>query len=148
MKLNYLIFASLFFFLFQSCDNIGNDKNEETLIAKGDSLLKEVMAIHDEVMPKTLVLENLKKKISKRLANPNLDSLSKEDYMQTIQSLDSAIEGMREWMYGFERPSDSLEAEKIIDYYTLEVNKMTKVRKQTFAVLPKAEALLNSSDSL
>lgn len=140
-----LIAISLILF---SCENSENKTSDKDLKPTADSLLKVVMNVHDDIMPQTLVLEKLKKKINNRLDSAEMDSAMNLTYQNTLSSIDTAIIGMRNWMYNFERPSDSLSIQKVVGYYRSQVNIIEKVKKQTFDILPEAEAKLAELDSL
>jgi thioredoxin-related protein len=143
------IFLLAISIVFSACDS-GNQtaENSEMLKNQADSLLKKVMDAHDEVMPQTLVLEKLKKNINARLDSVEVDSISSTEYNALIGKIDSAIIGMRDWMHDFEIPADTVSVRKMVDYYLEEINKMEKVKKLTFEVLPEAEEKLSELDSL
>lgn len=131
-----------------SCENAGQSGSEKDLKPKADSLLKEVMRIHDEVMPQTLVLEKLKKKLNLKMDSLELDSGMVIGIQNTVNSMDTAIIGMRNWMYNFEKPADSLSLKNVIEYYELQIDIMEKVKNQTFQIIPKAEDKLSELDSI
>lgn len=144
-----LIIALVLTIAFSSCDSENQTSdNSEMLKVQADSLLKRVMNVHDEVMPQTLVLEKLKKNINARLDSAEVDSLSSMEYTALITKIDSAIIGMRDWMHDFEIPADTVGVRKMVDYYLGEIDKMEKVKKLTFEVLPEAEEKLSELDSL
>lgn len=148
MKINQLILLFFSITILSSCGgNLNSDKSED-LSDKADSLLKVVMNEHDEVMPNTLKLENIKKKIIARMDSVELDSASQARIDVLISRMDTAILGMRDWMNGFERPADSLTAKQVVDYYLLELKKIKNVSDQTFKIMPEAEDELNKKDSL
>lgn len=122
-----------------SCASPEEATQTEDLKAQADSLLKEVMYVHDEIMPKTLELENFKKKIKTKIQESDLDSIAKDNMMQVINDIDTAVAGMRIWMSDFEIPADSLSKEKVIDYFNEQIEILKEVEKNTFDVLPKAE---------
>ena len=148
MKINNLLTLILPLFILLSCAETQEGNNDESLSDKADSLLKVVMNEHDEVMPNTLKLENLKKKIKAKMDSIEMDSAGIERVNSLFSKMDTAILGMRDWMTGFERPADSLTAKEVVDYYLLELKKIKNVSDQTFKILPEAEKELNKSDSL
>ncbi len=131
-----------------SCENTGQSDSGQELKPKADSLLKEVMRIHDEVMPQTLVLEKLKKKINLKIDSLELDSAKVLGIQNTVNAMDTAIIGMRDWMYNFEKPADSVSLNNIIQYYESQIDIMEKVKDQTFQIIPEAEDRLSELDSL
>ncbi len=146
MKNLLLLFVISLFIL--SCESGEQANSSKNLKPVADSLLKEVMNIHDEIMPQTLVLEKLKKKIASRLDSVEIDSVTGLAYENTFNSIDTAIIGMRNWMYNFERPADSISMEDVVKYYQSQIDIMEKVKQQTFEILPQAEAKLSELDSL
>lgn len=66
-----------------------------------DVLHKEVMKIHDEVMPKMRDINQLKKKL-RQLEGDGKDSL----IQRQVRLLDEADEAMMAWMAQYKRPSD------------------------------------------
>lgn len=143
-----LIYPILSLLLLASSCSPTESTAEKELKAEADSLLKELMNIHDEVMPQTMVLENVKKKINARLDSIPLDSIGLESIDNTVNSIDTAIIGMRNWMSGFERPDDTVALRKVVDYYQSEIDKMQKVKNLTDEILPLAKNKLSKLDSL
>lgn len=94
--------------IFASCGNTA---------AKKDPLYKEVMVIHDEVMPKMSEIHKLKKNIKKS------DAAATPVAMDLIKALDEADEGMMSWMHKFKPPSDETERSNYLK------NELTKVKK-------------------
>ena len=115
MKYLFSILALSGILLF-SCENSSNEQAEKQLKMKADSLLKELMNAHDEVMPQTLVLENLKKKMLSKMDSMEIDSPALDEIGMTINTMDTAIIGMREWMSAFERPSDTTTLKNVVKY--------------------------------
>lgn len=89
-----------------------------------DSLFKEIMVIHDEVMPLTSTLVKRKDILEK---SENTD----ESTIRLIQQLESAEEAMWDWMYSIKRPElfrDTLNHIQIMDYLNTEYNSISKVK--------------------
>lgn len=102
----------------------------------------EVMAIHDEVMPKMQDIMNLKKKLSAKLLE--LDSLQQEGVSsntlaeQRVKALDlsrdltMADSLMMDWMYQYRGDSaKALPAGDALGYFRLEKDKILGVQKRT-----------------
>jgi hypothetical protein len=140
-----LLLIAIPLFLFLSCTETSDNTEKEI---SANDLLKELMSKHDEVMPNTMVLENLKKKIKTGSDSLKMDSLKEMEIAALIQNMDEAIIGMRDWMTNFEKPADSIGVEGIIEYYRSEIKTIEKVKEQTEAVLPKAESALKEIESL
>lgn len=89
-----------------------------------DSLFKEIMVIHDEVMPLTSTLVKRKDILEK---SENTDAST----IRLIQQLESAEEAMWDWMYSIKRPElfrDTLNHIQIMDYLNTEYNSISKVK--------------------
>lgn len=89
-----------------------------------DSLFKEIMVIHDEVMPLTSTLVKRKDILEE---SENTD----ESTIRLIQQLESAEEAMWDWMYSIKRPElfrDTLNHIQIMDYLNTEYNSISKVK--------------------
>lgn len=89
-----------------------------------EKLYKEVMVIHDEVMPEISTIHKLKKKIRKL----NGDS---ETSLALIKKLDDADESMMSWMadFGKFRSMDDATSEEKVAYLESEKNKISEVSK-------------------
>ena len=113
----------------------------------------EVMAIHDEVMPKMQEIMNLKKQLSAKLLE--LDSLQQEGVSSTTlaeqkmklleisQDLGMADSLMMDWMYQYRGDSaKALPAPDALVYFRLEKDKMLDVQKRTNQSLEAAREFL------
>lgn len=144
MILKKIIFCFLSFslILFTSC----KDQKKE---AEGDNQMEQVMAIHDEVMPKMGKLGKLVAKLK-----PIADSLG-ADSPQAIamRDLQIANKSMMDWMQDFGNRFDSeeimegkaLTAEKQ-KWLDEEEEKVKNVKEEINSSIEKAEALLESSN--
>ncbi len=102
-------------------------------------LYSEVMAIHDEVMPKMGDIYTLKEGLKKMLAdNPATDK--KGEIESAITKLDAADESMRVWMREF-NSEDIKDEEKKREYLENEREKVKKVREDMLAAIEQAKAL-------
>ncbi len=113
----------------------------------------EVMAIHDEVMPKMQEIMNLKKQLSAKLLE--LDSLQQEGVSSTTLAeqkmkalelsgeLTTADSLMMEWMYQYRSDSaKALPAGDALVYFRLEKDKIIDVQKRTNQSLEAAREFL------
>jgi hypothetical protein len=140
MKKYILIFAALFAALAFSCKE---DKKIE--VSAETSQMKEVMAIHDEVMPKMSKIGRLVATLRKKI---DTDQGTAED-KQAMEDLQDANKSMMDWMQGFGKNFDS---EEIMDGKTLtsekqklldeEEKKINIVKEKMNTSIAKAEALL------
>ena len=89
-----------------------------------DSLFKEIMVIHDEVMPLTSTLVKRKDILEK-------SEKTDESTVNLIQQLETAEEAMWDWMYSIKRPEqfrDTLNHNQIMDYLNTEYKSISEVK--------------------
>ncbi len=98
----------------------------------------EVMAVHDEVMPKMGHLNSLKRKVQATLDTISDDSV-KKSRMDLVKRLDDADEGMMSWMGEFKLPK--IEDQKI-PYLQKEMVRIKEVKKNILDGIADAEGLL------
>ena len=90
MKIKYTFFTALALVLFLSCKE--EEKKSET-----PSQMKEVMAIHDEVMPEMGTIGKLVSELK-----PKVDSTETGiEYEKAMKDLQTAHKSMMDWMKGF-----------------------------------------------
>lgn len=88
-----LFMALLVVILFTAC----KEKETKTEEPQGPSQMEQVVAIHDELMPKMSVIGELISKIEANIDTLNVDSVK----VKSIVELKSANESMMNWMMGF-----------------------------------------------
>ncbi len=104
-----------------------------------DKLYKEVMIVHDEVMPETATIHNLKKSIK---ALSEIDSFG----LALILELDAADEDMMGWMADFSKYkeiTDSSDSVKI-EYLKTEIEKISDVSKGMKSSIARTKKYLAS----
>lgn len=117
------------FLLFSLIGFIGcNEGNDEV-----KKLEDEVMAVHDEVMPKITDLFSAKKELEIALKN-GADSVT---VFSLLKDLDSADESMQMWMEEYEMPDESLDKALKLSYLNEEKGKITKVKESILASIEK-----------
>ena len=114
-----------------------NDEEQEA--QKKLEMYEAVMEVHNEVMPK---LEDLYQ--YRQLADQRLDSIGEnsedgEAIKNLVGDLESAEEGMMQWMRQFRRPNDSLAYEEIIRYYELEMERVSLVQDSVLSGISRAK---------
>ena len=103
----------------------------------------EVMAIHDEVMPKMGDLHVAKKSLRKLIVDTNTDSLN-TIILDLITDLDNADEGMMSWMHDYKVPGK--DPEKTI-YLEKEKVSITKVKNDMLNSLKAANDYLAAQNN-
>ena len=117
-----------------------HDHHEETGISPNEKLYNEVMAIHDEVMPKMDDIYKLKTALKNQLADtPNMAEQKKKEIELTILQLDSASENMMVWMRSFNPLPDSIGEEKARQYLEEEKEKVKKVKGTMLKAIEEAK---------
>lgn len=103
-------------------------------------LYDEVMAIHDEVMPKMNDIHKFKRALKSEMDSTTTDltEARKAEIESALIKLDSASEGMMVWMRQFSPIPDSEGEEKAREYLESEKIKVTKVKEEILAALEKA----------
>jgi Mg2+ and Co2+ transporter CorA len=116
-------------------ENDGDDPNR--------ALYDQVMAIHDEVMPKMEDIYNLKKELADTIANtPDMVEAKKKELEAMMARLDSANDAMMGWMHEFNPLPDSADQEKARAYLENEMEKIRKVKDLTAESIEKAKAIM------
>lgn len=143
MKKYIIIVVTLFAVLAFSCKE---DKKIE--VASETSQMKEVMAIHDEVMPKMSNIGRLVAALRKKIDTDQGNAIDK----QAMLDLQDANKSMMDWMQGFGKNFDS---EEILDGKELtpakqklldeEEEKIRIVKEKINTSIAKAEELLEGN---
>ena len=138
MKKITILFTTILALTFFSCKQ---EKKEDIK----PSQMQEVMAIHDEVMPKMSNLNSLIKKLSEKVDSTETGL----KYSKAIKDLQDANKTMMDWMVGFGEKFDSDEImkgkaltdekKKWLDEEEIKVNAM---KEQINSSIKNAEILL------
>lgn len=132
----YTLILSLF--LLQACGPSLQDQNLE--------LRAQVIAVHDEVMPKMGQLKSLEKEAIQKAEELNgQDSTQSAKILElrTLASeLDQAYEGMFVWMRQYEAEDGDQSPEQIQAYLNEQMVLVTKVNEDIKSALAKADSLL------
>lgn len=118
----FIIFVCLYL-LMLGCNSEKKNPNEE--------LRKEVIDIHDEVMPLMGNLKSLKTKVIEKSAlisqsdSPDLERIQKLDFLAA--ELDSAFEGMFVWMRQFKSDYEGMTSDEVNKYLLEQKVKVEKV---------------------
>ena len=118
----------------------GRDGQKNVTTDEIVALEKEVMQIHDEVMPKMSDIARLMDILDKESANRNLDSLTQSEISKAIAMLQSGDSLMWEWMHNYGVP-ENISPDSIHTYLQTEKIHMTRIRDIMEAGIKNAEAL-------
>ena len=128
MKIKLITVVSVLVF----CVSCGN-KAENTVIKLND----EVMAIHDEVMPKMTEIHTLRKKL-RLLENAQVDST----IIFAITNLSEADDAMMEWMSAYKKPKDN--SKTALAYLSNEKMLITEVKVKMLESIQDAHKILRN----
>lgn len=108
----------------------------------------EIMAVHDEVMPRMSEMQRLKKKLQTLAASEMVaDSAAVQAIFETTRFLEDADEGMMSWMSEFKQPAsmrNTKSHEEIMAYLEDQKGEIEKVKKDMEGSIEKATLLLQS----
>jgi len=148
MKYLYsLLFLS--FLITFSCgkptDQAGNEEPEEEMVEDpNQALYEQVMAIHDEVMPKMEDIYKIKSQLQEQIANtPDMVVERREKIEKMIKELDSANNLMMDWMHQFDPLPDSVDEEESRAYLENQMEKIKAVKDGMFSALEMAKEPTN-----
>ena len=143
--------ASKFLVLLLVVTACGKTTKNEQPVGENPSaeLYKQVMVVHDEIMPKMEVIFNLKEGIEEKIENtPNIGNAREQALEQVIANLDSASGSMRSWMQNFDPLTDSADQVKAREYLLLELEKVKQVREFIAENIAQAESELNKKETI
>tara|TARA_R110002020_G_scaffold6232_4_gene26100 strand:+ start:4976 stop:5353 length:378 start_codon:yes stop_codon:yes gene_type:complete len=114
--------------------------------SESEILRNEVIAIHDEVMPKMGMLQSLQRKALDKageleLENP-VDSAKVLEYKAVAYDLDHAYDAMFDWMHQYKSKDDEQTQEELKEYLEEQMVLVTEVNVEVKTALEKAEKLL------
>jgi regulator of replication initiation timing len=93
------------------------------------ALYDQIMDIHDEVMPKSQDIYDLKKLLKDKIAaTPDMVVEERQKLEQRIAKLDSVDKMMMDWMHNFSPLPDSIDQEAAREYLESEMEKIRKVK--------------------
>lgn len=112
-----------------------------------EALDKEVMSIHDEVMPKMGEIARLKRELRDQLSSATMISENRKAMLEaTIVELDSANQAMMNWMHQYSPLPDSAGEEKAKVYLLSEKERITSVKRLMLDAIERAKKV--QSDTL
>lgn len=128
-------------FMVSTATACSNEQKEQK-----DALMAEVMAAHDEVMPKMGELRKTAKDLQAKA--DSLSTLTEQDFSteistlrQTAKSIEDANEGMMEWMRQFEMPDNEAPIAEVLVYLKDQKEKVDTVRDKMLKSLEEGKAL-------
>jgi hypothetical protein len=125
------------------CQQKASSENDNSIENNGGNqkLYEEVMAVHDEVMPRMDDMYKLKQKLKAQLLDSTASDERQKEIQTAIKNLDVAGDGMMEWMRNFDPIPDSLGEEKARNYLLTEKEKIQSVKDKMLLSIDAAKAL-------
>ena len=117
-----------------------HDAMEETEEGAAQVLLEEVDKIHNEAMEKMGEVRKLRDELKKTIENSSdLVEEKKKEIESKISRLDSAYNGMMDWMHKFHPEIDSLDEEAYREYLEEQMEKAKKVKNDILEAIERAK---------
>ena len=138
-----LKYSFLIGFIMIACSMENENNRVSDLVSFRDSLTAEIMAVHDDVMPKHIELQQLKDQVDKEIESFKEDSVKLDQIKKLSNLLDSAYLSMKNWMYDYEPMADTMTREEILNYYSSEREKIDAVKLLMLESLEKAQHHIN-----
>jgi len=107
-----------------------------------ENLRSEVMAIHDEVMPKMDDIMKEKSRLS-ALMSETEDSLKIIRIRTAMSELEAADEGMMQWMRQFKPEEFENDEDALIQYYQEEMVRIKEVKTNMLNALENSKSVVN-----
>lgn len=125
-------------FLLLICSLLMSCKNDNKELHK--KLNDEVMAVHDEIMPKMAEINRLKRQLNAYKATVSDDNVAlKDSLINTILLLSESEDLMNDWMKNFKFPDESMKHEDVVTYLTNQKDSI----KQVGDIMYKSMAIAN-----
>jgi hypothetical protein len=143
-----LFFFLLSIFAISACQSGEQKPSEEDQMAEQEQLWDEVMAGHDEVMPKMSDIKRLERELGAMIGEESaLDAETQEKVGQMVKQLAAAGEGMMNWMSNIrqlEPLREEMDHAAIVKYLNEEKEKIAKVQQDMLKSIEEGTSLLES----
>lgn len=147
MKKGYIYgIASLFMLVLWACgpNQAEKDKKQE------EDLAKEILAVHDEVMPKMDELVKLRKQLKDKVNTwtetaPEQHAVNIEKATNLIQELDAADKAMMDWMHEYNGGQGLYDHKAIMEYLNEEKVKIDAVKTKFNGAVESAKIYLDNN---
>lgn len=132
LTLGLLVFSIICLFSLSACDNLRN--NEAAQKKEQDALLKKVLDLHDEIMPKMTNLAQAETALEESLKNPAMKSKFAEIEADIKQKV-AVDDEMMDWMANFKEDFKGMKHEEVMKYLENEKVKVEALKVKILAEL-------------
>ncbi len=151
MKFFFTIFSLLI--VFQACKPKATVQDETTLTTElptdAKSLEAQVMAVHDEVMPKMSDIQHLTMQLRERKTNAPMDESDKPNYPpavdMNITNLKGAENAMMDWMKDYSDHYSKISPDSTMQFLQAEYAKVNVVKTTMLDAIAEANAWLTAN---
>lgn len=138
-----IIFIAFALILLNACENPLQNKSNNTPKVEANieiqkQLVKEIMVVHDEVMPMMNSIEEMQKQLRNELAKTK-DNALKERILSSLSELENADKAMYEWMDNYKAEP---EASIATQYFTEEKTRVNVMAEKVKKAISNAENLI------
>ena len=139
MKKSFLLFLAMGFILsFAACKS--ENKEAET------KLNQEIMAVHDEVMPKMGDLNRMKRQLSAFKDEVSDDNAAmKDSLINAILILAKTEDNMNDWMTNYKYPNPEMKHDEMMKYLNGQKDTIKQINNDVFMSIAIANGLLKSA---
>ena len=127
----------------------GSSTNSETATdtpSEIQSLENQVMAVHDEVMPKMKDINDLLSKLRAVKSNVKEDETGKKQSPEGLEEVQGALklaeQGMWDWMKSFSDTKATLKEDQLKSFYEKELEKINKVKQDMLSAMERGHTWL------
>jgi hypothetical protein len=135
--LHFVLYSISLVLIVSSCKT-GNSEAEKAALIE---LEKEVIGIHDEVMPRMTDIAGLTEKLKAEVENSALDATAQESVQMALMLLHEGDSLMWDWMHLYSKPVD-VSNDSLRRYLEIEKWRITTVRTKMLESIRNAEVLL------
>lgn len=104
----------------------------------------EVIAIHDEVMPKMDEVMKLKSKLQQQLMSETIEAPEKQKIQSLIIELEEADQAMMNWMRNYDSLMEGKTEEEKLSYLNTQKESIQSVKEKMLGAISQADSYLNS----
>ena len=149
--MKYLMYTALFLISAMACKQTATDQSstEQIPVDNLAAIEAQVMAIHDEVMPKmqdiTKMLATLRSYKEDAKETPEGKIVYPHGLDNVMGDLKLAEQGMWDWMKAYSDTKAKLPPDQLESFYKKELESVTKVKNDMLSSLEKGRAWLNEN---